>query len=211
MTAEKAFLYDFIQRSFTDDGKGSGRPIKLAVALVSEDLPDALKGFVVGYPDRKEVTANIEQYFTQVAELTEQTPRQLNPSGSNRSKWDELASGFSLLDISGPAMGKAAALSWRAKTQKRAIPAILAIVRYQQDNGDYPANLNELVKAGYLKALPQDPYSNEPMRYKLLDNDFTLYSVGQDMTDNKGQLGTKNGKPLKWAEEGDWVFWPVQE
>ncbi len=211
MTAEKAFWYDFIQRSFTDDGKGSGRPIKQGVAIVSKDLPGALKGFVVGYPDRREVLENSEQYFTQIANLTEQTPRQLIQSGSDQSKWDQLASGYSLLDISGAGLGKVAALSWRTRTEKLAIPAILAIVRYQQDNGDYPASLNELVKAGYLKALPQDPYSNEPLRYKLLDNDFTLYSVGEDMTDNKGQIGTKNGKPFKWADNGDWIFWPVQE
>ena len=27
--------------------------------------------------------------------------------------------------------------------------------------------------------------------------------------DDGGRLSMKNSKPLKWADDGDWVFWPV--
>ena len=64
--------------------------------------------------------------------------------------------------------------------------------------------------AGYLKELPNDPYGGGALRYKVVGNDFVLYSFGVDMKDDGGQMGTKNGKPFKWADEGDWVFWPVE-
>ncbi len=87
---------------------------------------------------------------------------------------------------------------------------VLAIKRYGKDKNAYPASLDELVGAGYLKELPLDPYGDGTLGYKVAGNDFVLYSFGADMKDDGGRLGTKNGEPFKWSDDGDWVFWPVE-
>ncbi len=98
LETEKGFLYDFIQCTFTDDGKGSGRPIRQGLTLAAGDLQSVLKGFVAGYPDRREVTASIEKYVERIGQLAKQTPWQLAQAGWNDAKWNELAGNHLLLN-----------------------------------------------------------------------------------------------------------------
>ena len=210
LETEKGFLYDFIQCTFTDDGKGSGRPIRQGLTLAAGDLQSVLKGFVAGYPDRREVTASIDRYFERIGQLANQTPWQLAQAGNNDAKWNELASNHFLLNPVSPGFRKSTEIAWRVRASRTALLTVLAIKRYEKANKAYPASLEELVKAGYLKELPHDPYGDGPLRYKVVGNDFVLYSFGADMKDDGGRLGTKSGKPFKWADDGDWVFWPVE-
>jgi len=70
--------------------------------------------------------------------------------------------------------------------------------------------LQELVKRGYLTELPMDPYSDKPLVYKKTDDGFLLYSVGVNFKDDSGQIARDDeGKIREYADEGDWVFWPV--
>ncbi len=210
LETEKGFWYDFIQCTFTDDGKGSGRPMKQGVALAAGDLQGVLKGFVAGYPDRREVTTSIDRYFERIGQLAKQTPWQLAQAGWNDAKWNELASNHFLLNPVSPGFRKSIEIAWRVRASRSALLAVLAIKRYEKANKAYPASLDELVGAGYLKELPRDPYGGGALGYKRVGNDFVLYSFGADMKDDGGRLGTKNDKPFKWADDGDWVFWPVE-
>ncbi|MCD6394911.1 MAG: hypothetical protein J7M40_15585 [Planctomycetes bacterium] len=210
LETEKSFLYDFIQCTFTDDGKGSGRAMKQGVALAAGDLQSVLKGFVAGYPDRREVTASVDRYFERIGQLANQTPWQLAQAGWNDAKWNELAGNHLLLNPVSPGFRKSTEIAWRVRASRSALLTVLAVKRYEKANKAYPASLDELVGAGYLKKLPNDPYSDGALRYKVVGNDFVLYSFGVDMKDDGGRMGTKNGKPFKWSDYGDWVFWPVE-
>ena len=88
---------------------------------------------------------------------------------------------------------------------------IVALQRWHADTGEYPEALNELVKAGYLKKLPADPYGHRPLVYTRIDEDFTLYSVGRNFKDDGGRLGHLGSYVRTWGTEkdGDAVFWPV--
>jgi hypothetical protein len=90
---------------------------------------------------------------------------------------------------------------------------LLAIHRYKLDKGRFPASLEELVEAGYLKEVPIDPYSDRPIVYKPAEEDFILYSIGPDFKDDGGQVSkNKKGELDFWAREGgDIVFWPAQK
>jgi hypothetical protein len=49
-----------------------------------------------------------------------------------------------------------------------------------------------------------DPYSGEALIYRVTENGFTLYSVGEDFVDNDGQsFDWENGLGA------DHVFWPI--
>ncbi len=210
LEAEKGFLYDFIQCTFTDDGKGSGRPIRQGLTIAAGDLQSVLKGFVAGYPDRREVTASIEKYVERIGQLAKQTPWQLAEAGWNDAKWNELAGNHLLLHPVSPGFRKSTEIAWRVRASRSALLTVLAIKRYEKDKNAYPASLDELVGAGYLKELPLDPYGDGALGYRRVGDDFLLYSFGVDMKDDGGRLGTKRGKPFKWSDDGDWVFWPVE-
>jgi len=211
LQAEKVFWYDYIQRTFTDDGKGSGRVLKQGLPLVTGDLQDTLIGFFFGYPDRKEFTAIIDQYFEQTNRLMEIPPLQLQRQNLEWDKLEEIANKCFMLEILGPAYIRVNQIKWRCKTGRAALLTTLSILRYKKDTGVYPKDLDILISDGYLKNLPIDPYSNKPLVYKKTENSFTIYSVGCDLTDDNGEYYQDQWGQIrrKWADSGDWVFWPV--
>jgi hypothetical protein len=91
-----------------------------------------------------------------------------------------------------------------------ATKTIIAILRWRQEKDQYPANLDQLVKAGFLDELPMDAFSNKPLVYKKTGDDFILYSVGFNFTDDGGQYSKdRYGDIRKWGDNGDTIFWPV--
>ena len=84
-------------------------------------------------------------------------------------------------------------------------------MRYRQDEGNYPENLEELITGGYLKQLPIDAWSDKPLVYRRTDNNFILYGIGRNFEDDGGEVVRRDdGRVQQYADEGDWVFWPEQ-
>jgi hypothetical protein len=79
----------------------------------------------------------------------------------------------------------------------------LAIERYRMDrDGALPEKLSALLPE-YLEEIPLDPFDGQPMRYRLMDQGYVLYSVGWNLVDNGGvEIREQNGKT--WSE--DYVF-----
>jgi hypothetical protein len=71
--------------------------------------------------------------------------------------------------------------------------------------------MDELIKAGYLKELPMDPYSDKSLIYKKTENNFTLYCIGHNFKDDGGKIFEEKGNVHRWGthKDGDAVFWPV--
>jgi len=212
LEAEKVFWYDLVQRGFTDDGKGSGRVLKDGLPLVIKDWKSSLWGFIsFSYPDRCEVVAGIDRYFSGVKELLNKTPYQLHHSGDSQ-KWSELGKESIMLGLLGPGHAGVGRLSWRTKTNRAGLLTTLAVLRYEKERGKYPDSLQELVPAGYLKQLPMDPYSGKALVYRKTDDGFMLYGLGSNFKDDGGEVVRDDkGRVRKWADEGDWFFWPVSK
>ena len=86
------------------------------------------------------------------------------------------------------------------------------MLRFQKEKGKYPDNLEEMVKAGYLTKLPHDPFSPGPLTYKKTEDGFLLYSWGENLKDDDGEVvRNEKGKIKQFAETGDWVFWPIEK
>jgi len=65
--------------------------------------------------------------------------------------------------------------------------AAMHLAAYRQDHGHYPAALSLLVP-DYLEQLPADPFSDQPLRYRLISQgDYVLYSVSTDGRDDRGR------------------------
>jgi len=210
MEAEKVYWYDLIQRGFTDDGKGNGKILKNGLPLGIKDTRSSITRFFFwGYPDRREVTATVDEYFEKTAYLLNQTPYELH-TGRKSYLWDRIGSECLMLKLLGPANQKIITLGWRLKTGRSGLLTAIAVILYQKEKGNYPTNLDELISSGYLKNLPMDPYSDKPLIYRKSGGSFILYSVGPNFKDDGGQIfrdGT--GRAKTWENEGDTVFWPV--
>jgi len=213
MEAEKVFWYDGIQRTFTDDGQGGGRLLARGLPYVfTDDWKDNLWRFVsFRYPGRQEMMAKIDEYFGRFAEILAETPWDLrNEVIDEQEGNEEIRIAPIMLKINTLVYRRVNQITWRMKTGRQALLTALAVVRYEKEKGQYPASLKELVEAGYLKELPLDPYSDAPLIYRRTNGGFLLYSFGMDLTDDGGKLGLgSRGTPRMWADNGDWVFWPV--
>lgn len=66
-----------------------------------------------------------------------------------------------------------------------------AIAAYKAEKGKYPQKLADLAP-DYIKAVPNDIFSDKPLIYKLTDDGYVLYSVGQNMKDDGGKSDSDN-------------------
>jgi hypothetical protein len=83
----------------------------------------------------------------------------------------------------------------------------LALRAYRLERGTYPSDLAALVKAGYLKSLPADPFSADgksPFAYRRTPaGRYLLYSLGPDVRDDGGRAiesVSSSGKKTRFVE-----------
>jgi len=228
-TGEKLYVYDFIQRIFTDNGKGNGsliprkayeliQPPIVLLITPSESVMERyhrdhyLKAFwaAIVDPDRRKTVKMVDEYFTYVETLKPLTPWQLRKRDidSNTQHRDMLKDYY--LSQCVPTIGFFYHLIERFQRQKAeesALITTIAVLRYKEDKGQLPECLDDLVSSGYLKHLRVDPYSIDPLVYRRKGSDFMLYSLGADFDDDGG-VHSRWGDSL---QGGDQVFWPVQK
>ena len=83
-------------------------------------------------------------------------------------------------------------------TQERdAMCVAIALELFRRRHGAWPATLAELIP-DLLPEIPPDRYDGAPLRYRLIQGQPVIYSVGADGTDN-GLL----------PRDGDLVLWPI--
>jgi hypothetical protein len=231
--AERMCIYDAIQRSFTDDIFGGHIYVREDMGIISDimdgpynnqtgkreqqDFPETLKklfSILFIQPGKKETlkaSDEIYDYYDKLLAITPFEQRSMDPNTSEKLK--EIAGKNIFLGILAPVFNKLVTMPYRNKAEIQAAMTIIAIIRYKQENGGYPDNLEGLLNKSLIKEIPLDPYSDKPLVYKKTEKGFTLYSVGPDFIDNGGIMGVdKDGKPRLWNETGgDAVFWPVAE
>lgn len=96
----------------------------------------------------------------------------------------------------------------RLRARIRGLKIIMGVLKFQDNTGKLPANLTQLQEAGLLQEIPIDPFSGKGMKYKKLENGFTVYSYGLDFSDDNGQNQLSNFMPN--GPNGDLVIWPVE-
>jgi len=228
LKAEKLCAYDEIQRCFTEGRFGGGHlylsrlgnfapsdrsdleEILVESMFSPKGWPRAVK-VLFAHPDKKQTREMADSYYNFWSKLYHKTPGQIRAEGINAEKEAmEIIEGNILLQILAPALSRINEIAHRNKTEVFATVTLLALLRYEKDNGSYPNDLQQLITAGYLRQLPMDSYSGKPLVYRKTDNDFILYSVGPNFTDEGGQYSRDSkGRIKNWRDNGDAVFWPV--
>jgi hypothetical protein len=202
LDGEKLFMDAQLECSYT---KG-GRMLVGGIPMACGGWQSVVKGLATGFPSKAEAQKMVDDYFAAAERLGARTPWQRRVEGNVDEKL-LATSGTMVMQLLGPAWVKVAETSWRAKAQRGAGLAILAIERYRLEKGGLPESLDELVKSGYLKELPMDPWSDGPLVYRRTADGYTLYSVGEDFTDDGGKPQPKD-KPQDTLG-CDIVFWPT--
>jgi hypothetical protein len=89
----------------------------------------------------------------------------------------------------------------RAEATLRGTKCLIALRRWQLESRGMPKDLDTLVKAAGMDAVPADPYCDEPLRMAVLGGKPAVYSVGKDGRDDRALLDWKDGR-----QPGDFIF-----
>jgi len=219
----RTIFMDTVQRTFTDGGPGGGHIIperlKDFYTLYSPSEREKPKKPLPFYIAQSMVHAGRDETIARYDVLFESLSRDLKTSPYRRAtEENHTAKLASTLDEKNyslihhllikhiPTMLKRVDMRYQIISQYEAVRTIFALRRWQQEKSEYPEKLEELVEAGYLKELPDDPYSDGPLRYERRQDDFVLYSVGGNFEDDGG---TRNPEDALWEGSGDRIFWPI--
>lgn len=224
--AEKYFLYDVLQRTFIDNGKGTGRlawRVGWFYKLRStwSTLKQRLKSCFTG-PTRNQIVQQTEKVLTISNQIMVKTPWQIkNEEYGYFEEIDNINNSNFFLQIFGISPEVTFHLYHKTRAQTEALIAILAVLRFKVDSGRFPETLDELVSAGYLQSIPMDPYSSGPLVYKLTEDNFELYSIGKDFLDDGGVIvvvnkareepGFTRTTIVPYVHSPDIAYWPVKE
>jgi hypothetical protein len=95
----------------------------------------------------------------------------------------------------------------RERTRQAALVLGLSLQLYHREHGQFPATLDELVKGGYLKSIPADPFGKgEPFHYRREADPLQgaiLWSVWTDGIDQNGKIEVSRDRE---GASGDKVF-----
>jgi len=84
-------------------------------------------------------------------------------------------------------------VDFRHLAHMRTTQTALAVERYRLAEGRLPQSLDDLVPV-YIKAVPADPCDGRPLKYRVLQPGFVVYSVGDDLGDNGGAEPGSRGR-----------------
>ena len=219
-TETRLMYMDIIQLFFTDDGQGGGyiprsafkkhilpgEEFESAIGIISMDADfDASKWRKL---ERRITTADVNRYCNLSEKACLLSPWQYNRNVDRiKTTIEKIEERNPLIKTFSPAIDRLVEIAARFRADQDALIATLGILRYKADSQKLPRDLSELVDTGYLETVPDDPFSEGSITYKLTDEGFILYSFGADFDDD-------GGTPSKWGygeKGGDQLFWPIQE
>jgi hypothetical protein len=229
---EKLAVYDEIQRCFTEDRLGGGHlypqrifdlsgehggdlraaEIVLEALIAPENWNDAAR-FMFFHPNKAQTKQQADDFYAFFEETSNMNPAQLHKKDIDLNKeTTSVVMRNIFLRLMMPALSSIYNRTYYHKADVQSVPVIIAALRFKIDKGQYPNDLAELQRLGYIKEIPIDPWSDKPLVYKKTADNFTLYSVGLNFKDDNGQVyRDEKGKIKLWGDEGDAVFWPVQK
>jgi hypothetical protein len=80
----------------------------------------------------------------------------------------------------------------RTHANLAAAETAIACERYRLTHQRWPESLADVVKAGLLESIPDDPLDGQPLRFARLKDGIAVYSPGFDRDDNGGNIDRAN-------------------
>ena len=143
--------------------------------------------------ERRITTADVNKYCNLSEKACLMSPWQYNRNVDRiKATIEKIEERNPLIKTFPLAIDRLVEIAARFCAEQDALVATLGILRYRADTQKLPRNLSELVATGYLKTVPDDPFSEGSITYRLTDEGFILYSFGADYDDD-------GGIPSKWG------------
>ncbi|MCC5821873.1 MAG: DUF1700 domain-containing protein [Phycisphaerales bacterium] len=213
---ERRMFGDFLQRAYTNDGRGDGRltaeGVRLALyldAITPENLNEltnttALRMRLTGpvamlaYGSRRD-QREIHDRLMRLADDLLATPPASDEHRRLRRQADELTDElgssprYRMAAILTPAFLRSIESAHKGKAQTDATLTTIALHTHRQGTGRWPDILDELVPH-LLPAVPEDPFDpGRPIKYRLIEGVPHLYFVGANAQDNHATRPARHG------------------
>jgi hypothetical protein len=210
----EAYAYNWFQHCFTDDRNDSGFliPKQLRRSVNSSAFSPHLSwlksiSICLSHPLRDDTLRQCQKIQQLLEKFVDTSPGNMNRR--DRSYYDEIHSltrDYFVLDYALGSFVEILKIYHRNIMAGQAVLSILGILRFKNEKGNLPQSLEDCVEKGYLTTIPIDCYSGEPLKYKISNDRFKLYSIGPGFKDTGGKRSDCYG------EDGlDIVFWPVEK
>ncbi|MDX9911263.1 MAG: hypothetical protein RBS39_05485 [Phycisphaerales bacterium] len=215
LQGERAVFGDTLQRTFTDNGNGSGRITAEGFKTVKERdiFANGLVGAVMkpivaaGMASRAEHSRAFNAIMDSAERVIAAEPWERDDTElalmSHESRTDGLR--MPLVELFTPSFGKAIWSEMHCDTTRHAALIAIALELYRREHGAYPASLDALAPR-FLPSVPRDPFDGQPLRYELRDGVACVWSIGADRKDDGGQP-TPSGREMS----GAWTLVPRGE
>ncbi len=222
---EKLLFVDTVEHVFTQNGLFGGHPVPKYYGNIygiemfrdyEEFAPMMVVGAAMLHANRTDTIKKGLAYYEQLIQEKEMTPFERKQRGIDIGDdffKDVSRYRYSFIHIMLPAFERVIDHTYKLKAAHEATAVVVQLQRYKKQVGSYPQSLDELAEAGYIESVPNDPFSDGALVYELDGGSFTLYSVGENFTDEGGRCAyDSKGRFQMWdRENGDTVFWPVCE
>ena len=107
-----------------------------------------------------------------------------------------------LIRLVAPAWDALLPAAARHQAQLAGTQCLVAVRRFELAHGTPPADLETAVREANMTSVPIDPYSGQPMRYRVVDGKPRVYSLGPDQKDDGGLVPWN----LAPGAPGDYLF-----
>jgi len=225
LETERKFFLDVIQRSFTDDGSGDGLLVDEGFEVLerfgSADearLAPALAGPIA----RHLVGSRAEQIDLYDRAMTYYKARAAMPlwehfKDRERAADKVLEEGirdvyYMFVRMALPALDRMITLHKLGEVERDRALVAIALEFHRRREGRYPDALADLVPR-YLSEVPLDRFDGAPLRYRVVDGEPRVWSVGSDLDDDGG-VPARDGRGVLHSHrrpediDGDWILYP---
>lgn len=210
ITGERSYQLDLVQRSYSDNGDGTGRITPLGVkvftqylgaaqqqrelfAETGDEYSDRIMSIVEGaispgslffFPAREEIEQLINTYVDDYAQALA-VPYWERELPDDESHIGNSLSKRTLFEMIAPGYDAVISASARIEGRQEGVLAGLAFQRYFLKHGEWPEKLVE-ISPEFITELPVDIINGNEMLFTFDDDGPVLYGVGNDLDDDGG-------------------------
>ena len=230
----RMMIDDLVQRLYTDDGEGNGRLTAQGLSALDDlaglgrDVASVgplapIAGLLVA--NRRELTEEVGRWFTMIeAEYAKPLWRRdlnrIHREIKDRTQSRLYMARYLFIPLMMEPLSHVGTRPELVTQERDAVCVAIALELYRRRHGSWPSSLDALVPE-LLPEIPPDRFDGRPLRYRLIDDNPVVYSVGADRDDDGAML--PRGGFARFAPEnatfvnddgtarvdGDWILWPV--
>lgn len=232
LASERMAFDDVVQRVYSDDGQGDGIFLYhlMQQLLSGQSAADAQSKLLAPYatsqyPSRSEVVERFRRIIDDAERMCMLPLWECTelPVTDTLHAIEEEEPKYVLFDLLLPSVEAAYRAAQDTCQERDAAIVVIALIRFHLHEGSWPETLEALIPK-YLSLVPPDRFSGESLKYRIVDGQPLLYSVGLDRVDDGGNpmqadctTAWASWKPLPSesgstaSPDGDLILWPPLE